>query len=189
MLNSANPGGIPSANQNQEVTTFSLAPRYDLDAYFEREAKKRALAEFACIKDNDLLEALVDADFTPMTLPALQLAPIAFVAWASESVTDEENQTAISSIFELRLYEYPMAVGRVQSWMDHRPTQDLWELWVTYTKYRLSRFSPAVRKQLGEQLLRQAKRVALASGGFIGLGKICSAEQLVLNKIRNVFCF
>ncbi len=43
------------------------------------------------------------------------------------------------------------------------------------------------RNSLGEQLLRQATAVALSSGGFLGIGKICAAEQVVLDGIRNVY--
>ncbi len=187
MVMSSNPGNLPSANQNPGVKAQGLVPRYDLDAYFQREADKRALAAFAFIDDHDLLETLVNAGFTPDTLPALQLAPIAFVVWASDSVTDEESQAAVSSIYETLLYESPMAIGRVQYWIDVRPNQNLWELWVAFTTYRLAQTPPAIRKLVGEQLLRQATEVALASGGFMGIGKICAAEQAVLDGIRNVY--
>lgn len=185
MVKSSNPGD--SAPANKGVRAIELVPQYDLDAYSDREAQKQALSSSACIDDHDLLEALVNARFTLATLPALQLAPIAFVAWASESVTDEESQAAVSSFYESLLFDSPMAVGRVQHWIDVRPTQGLWELWVLFTEYQLGKTSPAARKTLGEQLLRQATSVAIASGGFIGIGKICAAEQVILDSIRDIY--
>ena len=158
-----------------------------LDAYFERQAAKEALAYFADIDDDHILDRLVDAGFTPATLPALQLAPLAFVAWASDSVSDAECQAAVWSIHETRLHDFPAAMCRVQSWLDVRPDHGLWDLWVAYTRCRLEQTPMFIRKMKGDQLLRQATSVALASGGFLGFGKICDAEQVVLNGIRNVF--
>ncbi len=193
MLISANQQKSPLANQDHDWEPVTFVPLsgengyQQMDAYFEREADKQALADFARIDDDDVLNRLVDAGFTPATLPALQLAPIAFVAWASNSVSDEERRAAVSSIYEARLYEFPAAMCQAQSWLDIRPDQALWDLWVAFTEARLKRTPRAMQNMLGDQLLRQAKAVARASGGFMGLGRICAAEQVVLDGIGNVF--
>lgn len=158
-----------------------------LDTNFEREADKQALADFARIDDDEMLSALVDAGFTPATLPALQLAPIAFIAWASSSVSDKECEAAVSSIYETRLHEFPSAMGRVQSWLERRPDQALWDLWIAFTALRLSGSPRFVGQPMGRQLLRHATQVALASGGIWGFGSVCAAENVVLEDIRNVY--
>ncbi|MGB7346983.1 MAG: hypothetical protein WBD20_22355 [Pirellulaceae bacterium] len=178
-----------------EMPTYSLTAQpldeevgyQQLDAYLQRERYKKELAGLARIDDDALVGRLVDAGFSANTLPALPLAPIAFVAWASNSVSERESQAVIASIFESQLYRRPAAAARVQSWLDQRPTQALWQLWVDYTKKRLECASIKQRKIAGARLLRQATQVALASGGFMGLGSVCAAENEVLESIRNVF--
>ena len=69
---------LPNQDHDWEPVVFvpldeSTAYR-QLDAYFEREAAKQSLAKAVGIDDNGILERLVDAGFTPATLPALQLA-------------------------------------------------------------------------------------------------------------------
>ncbi|MGB7328883.1 MAG: hypothetical protein WBD31_28650 [Rubripirellula sp.] len=157
-----------------------------LDAYFERTYRE-ALCEAAGIDDEALIDALIDAGFSPETIPALQLVPIAFAAWASGSVTDEECQAAVWSIYESRLLEQPVAASRVQNWIDVRPGQELWDLWVEYTECRLLKMPPIIRQLVGKQLLEQATAVALASGGYFGIGKVCAAEQTILDAIAEIY--
>ncbi len=159
----------------------------ELDAYFEREAAKQRLADASRIDDEDLLDRLLEFGFTPLTLPALQLAPIAFVAWASESVSNEECQAAVASIYEAHLFDRPAAAAQVQKWLDRRPSETLWELWEDVTTYRLSRSPRIFRQTMGDQLLRQAKAVAIASGGWLGFGKVCEEEREVIDAIHRVF--
>lgn len=158
-----------------------------VDAYYERETAKRELAEVAHIDDDKLLGRLVDAGFTPKTFPALKLAPIAFVAWASESVTDKESHAVVMAIYEGHLHEHPSAAARMQSWLDVRPTQELWDLWGDFTKHRLNQSPQSFRQTMGLQLLRRATKVAIASGGFLGFGGICKAENAVLQAIRDIY--
>jgi hypothetical protein len=158
-----------------------------LDAYFEREAEKQVLSDSSGVSDDDVLTTLVDLGFTPETLPALQLAPIAFIAWASETVSDQECRAAVASTYESRLHQIPKALGRFQSWLDIRPDRALWDLWITFTERQLEKTPQSTRNVMGERLLRQATSVAIASGGFLGMGKVCSAEQAILDMIRKVY--
>ncbi|MFK8111902.1 MAG: hypothetical protein AB8B91_06855 [Rubripirellula sp.] len=193
MLTSAGPINSPLTSQDHDWDPVVFVPldestAYEqLDAYFEREAAKRALAEAAGIDNVRVIDALMEAGFRPETLTALQLAPIAFAAWASDSVTDAESRAAVSSIYEYRLLKHPAAACCVQSWLDVRPDQQLWDLWVRYTQCRLQDTPAIERRVVGKQLLEQATAVALASGGFLGIGKICAAEQVVLDGIQNVY--
>ncbi len=165
-----------------EPTAYRL-----LDAYFAREAEKQALSDSSGVKNEKVLTALVDLGFTSETLPALQLTPIAFIAWASDTVSDQECRAAVASTYETRLHQFPKALGRFQSWLDIRPDRALWDLWVTFTECQLEQTPQSTRSAMGERLLRQATTVAIASGGFLGLGRVCSAEQAILDVIRNVY--
>lgn len=158
-----------------------------LDEYLEQEVQRFALAQAAEIDNDELLDALIEAGFTSKNIAALHLAPIALVAWASDAVTDRESQAAVWSIHEHQLFHLPGAASQVQWWLDVRPGLELLDLWEDYTQYRLQRTPDVVRKIVGKRLLHQATSVALASGGFMGMGKICAAEQSILHSIGDVY--
>ncbi len=158
-----------------------------LDAYFQREAAKQLLADQCDVADDKLLGRLVDFGFTVETLPALQLAPIAFMAWASTSVTEEESKAIVSAMYETDLFKHPTAVAVIQNWVDQQPTEELWDLWRDFTNESLSQLTILEQDSMAQRLLRQATQIALASGGFAGLGSVCAAENEILDRIRSVF--
>ncbi|TWU55894.1 hypothetical protein [Rubripirellula reticaptiva] len=202
----------PLANPAYDRGAVSLIPLDEptaykqLDAYFERESCKRSLCEAAGIDDGDLIDRLADAGFTSDTLSALQLAPIALVAWASDSVSDEESQAAVRSIYKNRLFAQPAAASRVQSWLDVRPDESLRDLWVDYTECRLQsspfvvrlylwanvttaqnrKVCPGQHHDIQDRVVHRTEQVALASGGCFGFGMICMGEQSVIDRVREI---
>jgi len=162
-------------------------PQKILDSFFEREKTMQSLAKYTEIDDEILLSRLIDAGFDPTTLPALRLVPLAFMAWASDSVTEAEGQAAVWSMFESQLLQNRAAASRMQTWLDLRPEQDLWDLWVEYTRYTLDGVPASVRERMCSDLLHQATAIAMSSGGFLGVGSVCRAERVILDGIRRVF--
>lgn len=151
------------------------------------EQTKQELAEAAHTDDARLIELLLQAGFTAETLPALSLAPIALVAWGSGYVTAEERAVAMQAIFESEISGNQAAIAKFESWLETRPAPNLFYLWANITTDRLARVQPDDLHADAIRISRLAKRVALASGGFMGFGMICSGEQVVIDRLRNVF--
>ena len=182
--------GPAGEHEWQPVEFFPVndhTPSRKLEPYFESESERFVLAAAARIDDDDIVVALLDAGFTRETLPALQMVPVVFAAWASDAVTDEECKAVIWSVHESRLFQNPEAASRVQSWLDERPDPELWDLWIAYTQRRLEQTPSMIRRLAGQRVLEHATQVALASGGFLGVGKICETEQMILDGIRTVY--
>lgn len=176
-------------SQHAEDLQVPFVPVEVADAItiFDLQVSEQALKDFYELEDSGLIDRLIDAGFTPLSLAALELAPLAFVAWASDEVTNKENEAVVVSVYRSRLSANPLAMSYVQSWLDQRPPTELWELWQDFTCCRLRKFSTPVRQAIGDRLLEQAREVAAASGGFCGFGKICAAEQRVLDAIEALF--
>lgn len=147
----------------------------------------RALREVLGLSDVGLLFQFLSQGLDAPKAAAIELAPLAFVAWASGSVTDKESAATIKAIHESVLLEFPKTWPVIQSWLDNRPQTDLWNLWVDYTRYRLERMTTAHKREMKRRLLGHARTVARASGGWLGIGSICREEQTVIDQIERVF--
>ena len=109
--------------------------------FFSLEEKRFELMEVLGIHNDAVLEEFVRRGFTRRTAPAIEMVPVVFVAWASGEVTDDECAASISAIHDSELAEFPKTWSVVQTWLDVRPSQGLWDLWVNYMRCRLESMS------------------------------------------------
>lgn len=169
---------------NEAIEFDSYRP---FDEYFAHQGQLHELGKVLGIRDEELLEDFLHLGFTPRTAPAIEMVPLAFVAWASSSVTDEECAAAVGEVYDSQLREFPKTSAVVQAWLDTQPSPELWNLWVQYIHCRLPSLDQEERIGLQRKLLNQARRVARAAGGWLGLGSICHGEQLVIDAIEDAF--
>jgi len=151
------------------------------------ESEKQELIRSSQIEEPELLSRLLEAGFHSETLSALELVPIAFVAWASGSVTDPERKVVMSSLEDFGLLFNQASSDRFRGWLNARPDRELYVLWKDYLTEKLSSMSSEVRHAAGIRLLKKSTEVAMASGGLLGFGTICDAEQIILDEILEVF--
>jgi len=151
------------------------------------ESKKQELNHSAQIEEVELLSRLLTAGFCSESLSALELFPIAFVAWASGSVTDPERKVVMGSLVDYGLLINQASNDRFQGWLETRPNRELFLLWKDYVTAKLNPVSSEVRYAIGIRLLKKSMQVAMTSGGLLGFGTICEAEQLILDEISEVF--
>jgi len=151
------------------------------------ESEKQELIRSTQIEESELLSRLLKAGFCSESLSALELFPIAFVAWASGSVTDSERKAVLGSLVDYGLLVNQASNDRFQGWLETRPDRELFLLWKDYITAKLSPVSNEVRHAVGIRLLKKSMQVAIASGGLLGFGTICIAEQVILDEISEVF--
>jgi len=151
------------------------------------EGEKHAIVQATQLEDPELLSRLMEVGFRSETLSALELVPIAFVALASGSVTDQERKVVMSSLEDFGLLVNETSNDRFQGWLKTRPDRELFLLWKDYITAKLSLVSSEFRKAIGIRLLKQASEVSMASGGLLGFGTICDSEQLILDEISEAF--
>ena len=151
------------------------------------ESEKQELIRSTQIEESELLSRLLKAGFCSESLSALELFPIAFVAWASGSVTDRERTVVMGSLVDYGLLINQASSDRFQGWLDTRPDHELLILWKDYTTAKLTPLSSEVRRTIGIRLLKKSTEISMASGGFFGFGTICDAEQVILDEISEAF--
>jgi len=157
--------------------------REKLRESMEREDLRAQLIAATGFKDDELLDHLLDGGFQPASVAALALVPLVFVAWADGSVSPSERQAVMSTALQRGLENQPIAMKVVDGWLHAHPPQSLWKLWKEYAMALRSTVPTAVAEKLTNEILRQCKAVAEASGGTLGFGKICKQEQEILDEI------
>jgi len=136
--------------------------------------------------DDEVLQRLLDVGFSGQDLSAITLAPLSVTAWASGSVSEQECEQAMLAIFDSPLSGNVHAIEMYRGWLRNRPPEFLLDLWSDYMLATRDRHDEGQWRIEGERLVRQAYRVAMASGGLLGFGKLCAAEQQILDRIVSV---
>ena len=136
--------------------------------------------------DDSLSEHLLDVGIDSTTVAALALTPLVFVAWADGSITSDERQTVISTAIRQGVYDSHEAFDLVQQWLHTRPRKPLWDAWKHYAAEFHNNLPAVIANKLAFRTIFRATRVAKASGGVLGFGKISESEQRILDEIAIV---
>jgi len=154
----------------------------------ERRAARAALAAASRITDERLLDLLVAFGINADTLIALSLVPLVEVAWADGRVEDAEKQAILAAATAAGLEESSTGHKLLASTLSQRPQAGLRTMWRQYVTSICTTLSAEARDALEAELLQQARCVAEAAGGFMGLGsKISSTEEALLAEIAAAF--
>lgn len=160
--------------------------RDQLRESIQREKSRELLAEATGFKNPELLDHLIDAGIESSAVAALALAPAVFVAWADGDVTAKERQVVMSEALGHGIDQNPISFQLIERWLEHCPPESLWKLWQEYATGVHESMSPAASKLLMTEIHQLATKVANASGGVLGRGKISKAEQNILDKIESI---
>jgi len=148
---------------------------------------KEALASVSGIQDPEVLEFLVQLEVRPETVAALSMVPLVEVVWADGKVDDQEKQVVLDFARQQGIPEGSVGGELLARWLEQRPEPALLAAWQLYIEALCERLSAHQRQHLKDELLRNVRAAAEASGGFLGIGKISSAEKAVLAKLESSF--
>lgn len=152
-----------------------------------RQTRRQALAEASGLTDDAVLDHLVELGIEPDTLLALRLVPLVEVAWADGHLDERERRAILEALAAAGLAPGSPARTLVEGWLTEPPPPALWEAWAAYTRALCARLAPGERQRLRTTVLDQARAVARAAGGFLGLGRISPEEEERLRAIEQAF--
>jgi len=154
----------------------------------ELRAKKESFAAVSGIQDEAVLEALVKLDISAETLAALALVPLVAVAWADGSIDAKERTAVLRGAAESGLTPGAPGYGMLESWLQSPPPASLIESWKAYIAAVTAGLDHAGRRALQAPIMDRARAVALAAGGFLGIGfRISDAEEKMLDDLAKAF--
>jgi len=168
------------ARQNEEL----------LEKLRERDRRaqhKKALAEASGISDDAVLDRLIELELCSETVAAAALVPLVEVAWADGEVQDEEREAILKAAGESGISAGSTSHKLLENWLDEMPGPELMDVWNDYIAALVAELDDAARAKLEKELLGRAVAVAEAAGGFLGLGKISTAEERVLKQLERAF--
>lgn len=156
----------------------------DLQAKEEREALGHALG----IGDSAALDALLAQRINAQTMAALAFVPLVMVAWA-DGVLDSQERAAIEkACAEEKICAGSTQFTLIQQWLQSKPSPDLLQAWKRYMAAMQQHVDATALHQIKNTVIGRAQNVAMAAGGFLGLGrKVSDAEQRVLDDLSRAF--
>lgn len=149
---------------------------------------REALREALRVDDPSVLDALVELDLYPETAVAFGLIPMIEVAWADWVIQDKERKAVLKAAGDRGVEKGSTTYQLLENWLTHRPEPDMLETWKQYVAALVKDMDSHHRAIFRDGVMAQAKAVAEAAGGFLGLGsKISDAEQKVLDDLAAAF--
>jgi hypothetical protein len=153
----------------------------------DRNAHRESLAAHSSIRDEGLLEHLVALGVHADTLVAVSLVPVIAVGWASGALDDKEREAIRVVAVEHGVVAGSEAWILLSRWLEQAPGPDLIETWKRYIAAVSETLEPPARQVLKRDLMKQARQIAEASGGLLGVATISPAERRVLDELESAF--
>ena len=149
---------------------------------------KEALSNVSGIKNEHILQKLVELDVRPETLASLSFIPLVEVAWADGNIDKEEVQKILATSEKMGFKKGSSEHEILSQWMTHKPPKELLDAWIHYINGLCEKLSDKEKIDLKKELLTNVRSIAMASGGFFGLGsKVSKSEADVIEKLEKAF--
>ncbi|WP_137180549.1 hypothetical protein [Roseomonas sp. AR75] len=151
------------------------------------KSRKEAIAAALPIRDEALLDRLVELELGPQSVAALALAPLVFVAWADGSLEPSEKEAVLRAAREAGVADQPEAMALLEHWLKTPPSPKLHDAWRNYATAIVATLPAESRATMARNTIGRARTVAEAAGGFLGLSsRISDAEKRVLAELEKV---
>ena len=149
---------------------------------------QKALAEASGIRDEKVLNHLMNIGVEAETLVAFSLVPLIAVAWADGSLDTREAEAILRAATDMGIHEDTPAWEILRDWMIHQPDPQLIQSWKDYVSALKSEMKDIELMEIQANIMGRARTVAESAGGFLGLvHKISAAEQAVLDELNQAF--
>ncbi|HTM21282.1 MAG TPA: hypothetical protein VL172_12265, partial [Kofleriaceae bacterium] len=153
----------------------------------EREPLRKELAAASGMTDTAVLDKLIDCGITAKTMTAVSLVPLVAVAWADGKIQDNERNAILQSAKGKGIEEGGPAYEMLSAWLARKPGTELIRAWEAYIEALDAKLTGEQIKILKRQVMDRARDVAGAAGGFLGVGRVSSDEEKVLERLESVF--
>lgn len=159
-----------------------------LDDLKAAEATREALAKASGITAPEVLDRLLALGVKAETVAALSLVPLVEVAWADGSLDARERRAVLDRARDSGVAPGSTAQGLLEAWLERRPDPKLLDAWTHMVRGIRAQLGAAEAARLKAGLLDQARAVASASGGVLGMGsKVSDAEAAMLARLEAAF--
>ncbi len=142
-----------------------------------RNQRREALARSIGTGDPALVDRLLEAGFEPEAFAAFELLPLVEMAWVDGRVEDAERLAVLEAATGLGLTLGSPAHAQLETWLRVQPAKPLYEAWRSWIGRNSARGPD-------ERFLTHVRKVAKASGGFLGMARVSRRERELIERIR-----
>jgi len=147
------------------------------------EKVRQQMEEATGIHDAEVIEALQELGFTPETVQLLHVVPLVQVAWASGKMHEKEREMVIAAARQRGVAPGSPADLQLNAWLTHQPPHSFFENTLRAIRIFIAALPAEQQADAPRDLLSYCLRIAEASGGFLGFGKISESERQALEEI------
>ncbi len=149
------------------------------------EEAQRALGQSTGVLDPEVLNELMALGFTPDTVALLPLMPVLQVAWAEGGVTPLERDLIERLATARGIAAGGAADAQLMDWLANRPSDAVFQGASRLIGALMESGSGVVSDLNAAELVAYCEKVAHASGGIFGLGKVSIEERALLASIAS----
>jgi hypothetical protein len=149
----------------------------------ESEQARTQLGQTTGISDPALLQDLEELGFTTETVALLPLVPLLQMAWAEGGVSGAERALIVKLARSRGVVDGSAADRQLTAWLETRPDDAVFARAGRLIRAVLDTGAAGAAGLTADDVVQQAERIAAASGGFLGLGRISPEEKALLARI------
>lgn len=152
-----------------------------------KEASREALSTASGISNPAILDALLNLGIRPEVIGALSVVPLVEVAWADGTLDAREKQAILARAEKSGITSGSIDHDLLRSWLDHKPEPKLLTAWTHMVQGMCEQLSGEQVTALRTSLVERARAIAKASGGFLGVGSVSTAEGDMIRQLESAF--
>jgi len=183
--------GLTSRARNLEDEFFRKEDQKLIQKLREMRQMKEtreALAEVSGIKNEAILNKLVELQVRPETIAALALIPLIEVAWADGKIDEKERNAILKATETVGFAGRDIDRVLLEEWLDKRPDPILLNAWSVYIQGLCHALDAPQINLLKAEIIGHARQISEASGGILGItSKISAREEEMLGRIEKAF--
>ena len=154
-------------------------------SFFARRTRGPSSASASGITNEKIIDRLIELGIRPEIVSALAIVPLVEVAWADGSLDAKERQAVLERAEKSGIAAGTADHDLLRSWLEKKPEPRLLVAWTEMVRGLSERMPPQELAALKAGLMERAKAVARASGGFLGVGAVSSAEQDSIDRLES----
>ena len=151
----------------------------------DKAASREALGKVSGIKNEAILDKLLQLGIRAEVVAALALVPLVEVAWADGSIDDRERRQILERAEKSDIAPSSTDHALLQSWLERRPDPKLLSAWIHMVEGLCEHMTPEQVRALRADLIERARAIASASGGLLGVGKVSAAEADMIHQLES----
>lgn len=153
----------------------------------DKASSREALGKVSGIKNEAILDKLLQLGIRAEVVAALALVPLVEVAWADGSIDDRERRQILERAEKSGIAPSSTDHALLQSWLERRPDPKLLSAWIHMVEGLCEHMTPEQVRTLRTDLIERARSIASASGGLLGVGKVSAAEADMIQQLESAF--